>query len=311
MAVVTENWRENRLSRTETGWTATRVFIVTEVSNHNQASSVVPGVSVGASHPLNAILICRGIDSDTDLGPMIYRVVAHYDVKIASAGAGGGSPYELEWAQVTTQEPTNTDRSKIPIRNSAGGLVDGLSAPEVYLSLRVTRDEPFYNVGKSLAYANSINSDSFTIVGAGTVGPGECYCGRIAPVNSYPANAKSVRVAYDFELKPRDEWEKNNNRSPFDHNFVDAATVGNWKDGDTIRRDDFYYSKGHLARVSEMVCLNGWGVPLNKDIKVGATKKDAVFPSNIGIYPAGRRETSDAWVLYYPKFKSLTFAGLL
>jgi hypothetical protein len=140
-----------------------------------------------------------------------------------------------------------------PILNSAGDPFDPpINKFITYGMLRVRRAEPFFDVQKAIKYMNRVNSDSFTVAGAGGLLPGQAYCNLIAPGNEYTLATPYVWVIYKFTFKPGTD--------PFQSHPVDQGLWGWWDDGGTKKRGRICDPSGNM--VDFPVRLNGAGRPI-------------------------------------------------
>ncbi len=113
---------------------------------------------------------------------------------------GLNQPIRWKWENGQQTVPIDRDIAGNPIVNSAGTPYPPQSRLEGTLRLRVTRNEPYYDVQKALLPKDRFNSDQITIPGAGTLQPGQMFCTGIDCVNETDINSLYATLAYNFEL---------------------------------------------------------------------------------------------------------------
>lgn len=272
MAVeVTQRWSSRPLTRTPDGYEADLVWDVTGVSTQQEALGA-PGIpTLDTSHPASSSLLCQSVTADTPQGPSVWEVRARYATPPSGTWGGNGTenplqaPTRVRWRFGNLVERIGRDRNGKPIVNSANtAFANPLTKPFSVLMLTVLRNEPFFDIQKSLTYRNKVNSDQFAIPGAGQVDIGQCMCLDIAPTGEIPITSPAppyIEIAYEFEFR--------DGKFPFQPREVDQGQVGYFSDPDNsnaITRGNFTNRYGEV--LTSDVFLDGTGKPADSSVRV-------------------------------------------
>lgn len=316
MAVeVTEKWSGTVLTRTTDGWTARRAFQVSGTSSQLEAQNAIP-VTVGSSHPDNAFLRCNSVEADDN--QVLRTVTCEYSTAPFAIFDPDplNQPTQWRWQPGTETSPIDRDIYGNTIRNSAGVTFD----PPVNrftgtLHLQAVRNEPFYDVQKALLYQNKLNSDTFSITGAGIVQPGQVLCLSIDCASSISSDAPFVTVVYNFELRGPD-FDGEDSDAGFKARILDQGDKCWYKPGEVLAG---LPTMGNIVNVrGELVGsvpLDGTGKPINTNLKVGEDDKLSPetsarpLPSEAQVVTVGSGDTRSVY-LYYTIYRSIAFSGL-
>jgi len=111
------------------------------------------------------------------------------------------NPLVYSWATVQETVAIDRDREGNAIVASSGRPVLGLTQPRNYKRLTITRWESSFSVTTSLAYENTVNSDTFEGAVSGTV-----KCPIIQPSQSYTSLSTLIPIDYTFDFKAVIVW---------------------------------------------------------------------------------------------------------
>lgn len=320
MAVVTEDWTQWTFAR---GRSSQRVFLVSGLSlnaGHGDAIDAVKadpaGVTVGDALPFDNRLIVAADESwNVDRQGLLYKVTVTY---VPLEFYRPDNPLDQKWnVQIDRVEetfPAEHDASGNPFVSSGGMPFErGLPRTISYLKIRMQRYESSFNLALAETYANKVNSDSVTLPKLGTAVAGELLCRSITLADEFSPDTSVLLVTYNFEARPR--WaitQSSGAPTTYVHGWhervMDEGVLGNENGTGSV---PIYYSSGPEAgkRVEEPVRLNGHGVPLSTQFKVGNTENGS--NSGAAVPPATLDVTSDAVFLMYDPTRGMTsFAGL-
>jgi hypothetical protein len=306
---VTEEWSPRQLVQNDKDWKATRVLMVLGVTDEMSALAAVDPVN--AAHPLNSLLAVKTRTAERP-GFNLFKVTLGYAIppdasKFPDKSNPLADPPRFMWDPGNISEPIDRDIYGNPILNSAGDAFSRDASSDFgTLFLRVTRNQPFYDVKLHLLYQNRLNSDAFVIPLAGTVGPGQCRCVHIKPKGEYTLGAQYVAVETLFELRAGTGQDPDGIYDGFSIRLLDNGT----------RSFDVNQKKGELfdtqrTRVSQPVLLDGAGKPLDaSSFTVYGTDQPHANPAKLpdGVFT---EKTDSAVFLKYRRFKPLPFSPLL
>lgn len=258
---ATENWSENRLSRNNAVWTATRGWLVTGVSNNAQAVAAT-GTTEGQGHPQNPLMTLKYYD-DEPKGPYARHIVAHYTMEQVGANAAPLSiPPKLFARPTLTSTQVDRDALGNPVTNSAGDPPSSRPSDDVVgVFYDYERNEPFFSVSTILTYMGAVNSDTFTVPGLGTFYPGQCKMQFVGPVEKGFAGSQFVPMKYTWEFRPGLAQDADGYWDGFKYRFQDVGrrswgvdTTGNTAIGELV---DVTHEP-----IGSDVPLNGIGQPM-------------------------------------------------
>lgn len=302
---ATERWSDRRLTLAGVNSTAERAWDVIGATTEIEATTASGIPEINDSHPQYSLLKVRDLPVEV-AGFNFYRVRASYGVPPGGSWSADDNPLatppDIMWEQGLATEPVDRDIDNNPILTSIGVAPDQLPQSEfVTLHLTITRNESAYDVQQAMAYANRVNSNAFSIVGAGTVQPGQVLCKTIRPASSYKQNAPYIPIAYTFELRGDTAGGEN---VGFRAKILDQGIRVNTDDGPV----EVFDAKGE--RITSPILLDGTGKSLNTTYKAGsagAAQTARATPTGALLVSA---PAASAYFLYYKIKKSIDFSGL-
>ncbi len=311
---VTEKWSARRWTY---GNSATRTFQVSGVpagadpasgdaAAINALRRLVPDVKPGDAFRQDRKLKIDRAGPYSVGGPLSLReVVVNYTRPGGDASIEEANEWELLPEYELSSEDVEQDGTGKPIVNSAQAPFDPpLTMPEHSLSFRCARSESEFDAFFFLNYFNKWNSAA-TRMPWGYMPAGTVLIRSVKPSTDYRLSDPSVRVTYDFVVRPYIEASSGTYHG-FHQRVLDKGIVG------LVSGDDaapIYYATGpnQGEQATEPVLLDGFGRPLNARYQVGPTggtnqPSDPVAPID---------ETEDAvWLLYDLTRGPADFAGL-
>lgn len=309
--IVTENWSAEALSY-RSPYTAVREFVVTGTTNAQEAINA-PGIPQrNATHPYNLALRC--------LGPAVrqHRGLEYWVIECPYSVPEGGSTHETEpddplnkparisWQNIEVTEAVDRDLDGRPILYTNGAPVDPpLSRPTRFKQLRVVRNEPTWDINKSLGFENATNANPVTIGGTITVAAQHMRCVSIQPAGEYEQGSTYLAMEYLFEII----FDDSLGSKPFQHRIMDQGDDGWYDDDGTIRRGKFSDGRGEPITG---VRLDGSGKPHAgsfSHVRVGPDDAAPVSPPQ-AVDVMEKEVTSGAVFLYYKKTRVVDFAGI-
>lgn len=325
--VVTENWSGYRMSY-KPPWNATREFVVTGVTSGsaalvavdaNDSSKKIPREK--EEHPEGAALLCAGPEIKERKGTDYWVIACSYGLDDGKIEAVGGDPLNIKptytWEHVEVSEQVDVDLDGRPILNTAGFPLDGACRPVVYKRLHVVRNEPSWNVSRSIACENAVNDAIINLGNGVQIAKQHMRCASITPDGSYTAGFRFLPMHYIFEVI----FDDSLGAYPFQHRFLDLSTQGWYSDSGTKRSARFSNGKGEL--MDEAVRLDGTGLPLLSaftNVKVGQGNAAAVVPpKEVNVYANeyyknGVKQAAlsgaDATILYFKRTRVVDLSVL-
>lgn len=301
------------LTREDNQWVATRSFSVTGSSSELEAMNA-PGIpEYNEAHPQNAGLLVKSLGVESPQPTIRYVTVSY------KRGGGGDSPDPLDdrphftWQRGSRVEEFNRDIFGNPIVNTNGDGFEGNPSIDIgTLLLRIERNEPYFDIPRSLTYTNAVNSDTFTLFGYGSVEPGQCLCTSIIPVSGHPFDEPYVRMSYDFEFRRGDAQDADGLWDGFKIFVLNQGYRAYATADGVLKFCKIADDTG--SPISSPAKLNALGVPFesrylalldNSERKV-FTQTPLVLPS--GVY---KKEVADAVYLKFQQYKKAAFQGLL
>jgi len=260
---------------------------------------------VGQGHPSNTLMTCKSVGVASVEGPTFFVVRATYDMGeyVEFPEDPLNAPLDISWRPIRTPDAIDRDVDGNAITNSARDPYPPgvISRDYVHLGLVIVRNEPFFNIVKTLIFQNKVNNNP-GYLGPIPIAAGECKCITIAPATSYKATARFIPIAYEFEfLGLAEEYPDN----PFQIRIIDQGMRG-WSDSSTV--DELRNDSDE--QVTTDVRLNGYGKPLDSVYTVGSA---LAMPVEIGS-PAGATVESApgnrAVFLRYTRYRSANFSLL-
>jgi hypothetical protein len=257
--IVTKNFSGTRLQKKSNGWTAREVWLVTGTADKDAA--IEAAVAHAAPHADNTNMTVFARDADP-VGALAWRVNADY--AFGDPGLCADSPLDenptILYDHGRETIPTEIDIDNNHIVNSAGDPFDPPETATVpIVGMIVRRAEPFFSLSRSLAYSDHVNSDAFSITGAGGVDPGQAYCDYIKPREPYTLAAPFVWMEYRFEFA--------GGTDPFQNHPVDQGQYGFYTDGDgDPQKGPLCWANGSPVGID--IRLDGTGMPIDTRVKV-------------------------------------------
>jgi hypothetical protein len=305
---VSQRWSDEKLVISDK-WTATVAWDVVGATDLGEAAAVVTavtGVDVGAGHYRNPAMLCQNVAPER-IGYNLIRVTATYAMGEPESGQ---NPLllrpRIKWAQGNFTDGIDSDKSANPIFNAAGDAPDPpLTDNFTSLFLSIIRYEPYYDVQKGLLYANTYNTNVFTITGAGTVQPGQCKCLNIQPTQEYTDNAFFVEVAYEFEFragKLDGIVGAGGLYDGFKRRFLNAGNKG-WYDDSGVKKKGGFVDPATGGALTN-VPLKVNGTPVDATIRIGTQRATPV--ANPNGQPAGAIFEAGAGGVFFVKYMRLT-----
>lgn len=321
MAVeVSERWSDEKLHKDykSTAWTGIRAFDVLGVADA-QAAAIASGSPYGAiprigqQHPRTSSMAVHSVDPERT-GFNLFKVTVNYAVGTFD---GQEDPLlqkpKLKWGIGSESLPVDHDADGNPLLNSALDAFDPPPSAEfTTIFLSITRNEPYFDVAKALAYSNRINANAFTIKGAGVVDSGQILCRSIQPTGEYIEGVRFVPVCYDFELRSGLKQDSDGLWDGFKYRILDQGLRAFY---DTSLPPARIYDPDQPARlkaatpVTTDVRLNGYGATFD-----GAYTVTANFSPSTGKTKSPKGSIIDvadsAVFLKYKRIKTIDFSGL-
>lgn len=325
-AVATERWSESELTFAVelSQWRAVRAFdVIGAASKADAIRTVIQqfGVLRNAPHPENGLLRVQQQNAATPMGPTVWRVRINYAVPAGGDMTANDNPLLLppliRWSPSIDSEPFEVDPYGNPFVNSAGDPYDPSPLRDVACwTLTVTRNQPFFAPAQYGKYLEAINSDQFTIRGAGqntAIEPGSMRCVSIAPTGEYTNTAKFVPVSFQFKVRPNNTQITKQAHDAWDIRLADKGLNGWYKDSNGNQQKGRFF-RGPVE-VTDPVLLDGTGKPADTAITV--TKLNYAPIANPEKLPQKVRTEKqnvgglNVTYLHYDRDKTLPFAGLL
>lgn len=286
------------------GQSATLVYDVVDCASDLEAIAAC-GIGAGTTHPIDGYLVAQA-PTVTRPGFGLRRVSFAYARSDLSLGGENANPLSwpptVLWRPVLSQEQSPRDARGNPIKNTAGQLYSNPpSRTFLDLSLVVTRNEPAFDLDRSIAFGNKVNEDDFVLLGKWRVKAGQCYCEAIVPQQPQSVRTRFVTVDYLFQFR-EDGWRLR---------VLSAGRVGWYRrptDGKVVPGPIWHAGEP----VSDDVPLNVRGAPIGESGQYTIAGQPPVA-SPLGL-PRGAtaEEAPDGSVfLLYPQFGTAKFAGLL
>ncbi|HZL34203.1 MAG TPA: hypothetical protein VFC78_02765 [Tepidisphaeraceae bacterium] len=267
------------------GHAARRRFLVTGTRDPYEAIDLAL-VTNGAPHPDNSNLFCQERTAES-AGLMAFYVNADY--RFGDAGLAADSPLleppKILWEPTRITYGDDQDINNNPIVNSGTFIFDPpppATVPQPALIVR--KAMPSYSVSIALTFMDTVNSDDFSIQGAGSVSAGQAYCDCIRPIEAYTRLAPYVIVEYRFLFRPGVD--------PFQHHPIDQSSMGWWKDpAGAYHTGNFYHAAAQGQMVADKVdgdvALDGTGKPISNQFFIGDAYGIAQTPVSPPAPPAG------------------------
>lgn len=261
MATATERWSDRRLTKSADGWTAARAWDVIAATSETDAIAASGIPAINASHPLNGYMKVRALPVER-IGFNMYVVRAEYGYPPDGTewpGPGTESdpldePISIQWEAEEVIEPIDRDVNGAPITNSAGdAFAEPVQRSFTLVRFSIYRNEPFFDAAEALLWANTTNSDNWTVPGVGMLLAGQAKCRFVTPTDSYRVDANYVKVRYAFEAR----------KERFTTRLLDQGFRAWYKDStdnDTRKPGEIFDAAGN--RVTSPVRLNGNGTLL-------------------------------------------------
>jgi hypothetical protein len=316
---VSENWSDQNLALAGDvkTWTAQRGFIVTGISNETEATiasgspyGTIP--QVNEVHPRNRFLRVNKVTPQR-ISPVACHVIIAYGVgQQPSQQDPLADKPRIRWQLGSTTEPIDRDVEGNPIVNSAGDAFDPpLNTEFTTLFLTYTRNEPYFDIQKALTYSNTVNSNSFTIRGAGIVAPGQIKCDSIQPAGEYTDDADFVPIVYSFEIRRGNKQDSDGSWDGFKLRVLDQGLRAYYdiNKGPARIYDPDQSTAASRSPVTSDVRLDGYGGTFDDSYFVTDTLQQSVSK---GSAPTGAIvEVGDtACFLKYKRLRTISFAGL-
>lgn len=308
--IVTEKWSGKVWNTNLKSIDVERIFDVSGTSDESQAIAA-PNVNINDPHPLQPILLCKGVNIAETPGPFFFTIRASYGVPPEGIWPQDidfnvfGLPPRVQWSEGSRSLSADYDLTNAPFVNSAS---DPFSSPfeETIITdiLTYTRFEPFYNVALADTYRNSTNSDTFKLFNK-TAAPGQAILRSMKPKNEYVATAIQIEMQYVFEFDT-----SGLTKNPWQTSVIDKGSNGYYSDSGTARKGQICYKNGDP--VSSDVLLDGTGQPADTTLMVldknGAPQSPIPNPSVVGYFSTNK--VSPGTVLYFKSKGSNPFSGL-
>ena len=311
MAIVcSQGWKGTGAVVKSWGYAWRDKYTVTGTSDKAAATSAIP-VAIGDKHPDNTNLSLGEITANAT-GLFAWEIFCDY--RFGDVGLGSpnplAEPYKIRWEKVRETAPIDLDLNQNAVVDSTGHpFTPRITTPVPTKALVVCKALPVYNVAHWLTYEDTVNSDTFTINGAGAVQPGQCYCDSVEPASEYTNLAPYVFVEFRFLLS--------GGTNPFQAHPIDEGRVGYYvsiADGKTYP-GLFCDKYGNVF--PEPTRLNGAGKPISALVMVSG---DGNIPASPVAPPGGvppgltiEPSLSSATIktLVYKNIVSQVFTGMI
>ena len=193
------------------GWVATRIWTCANAFNESDAFDAVPipggGDAIpqkGDEHPQSSILRADTFKAD-QISIGFWTVTVNY--KWWDTGFTYVDPLlqppKLRWGVETVSVPVERDQNNNPIVNSAGQPFSTPAMDDVtYLTLRISRNEPYFDPKKSITSANKTNSDNWTLPSGAVIPMGQALCRSVTCPVDLDISSTFAPVVYMFAFRP-------------------------------------------------------------------------------------------------------------
>lgn len=326
MAQAIEIWQGKGWSITPEGIDAERRFFIPDAGNEADAVSKmcsVFGVAINTAHPRHLYSLCKGYGLSEVKGPRSYITRATYAVPTAGSFKKTDNPL-LRPLRIFPQRCSRTVDCEFqlkedgtigsPILNAAHQPYD--SRPTRTINTRIItfkRFEPFWDMAKSLAFENHVNSNAFS-VGPLAVAAGQCICHSIEPTTEYEATAPYVEMGYTVEIDTSCE-------NPFQYHILEKGRMA-WytKDGDnflgrivngTVGKDatpaSEFANDALLTTTGKPITLEGCKTPV---VCGEGDKLYEAIDSPVGTYPIEFVPAGEGWKAIWRITPQADFRGL-
>jgi hypothetical protein len=217
------------------GWAARERWIVT--GTNSKYAAIDAAVPHAAGHPDNPYIHIKARDADP-IGLLAWSVTGDYsfgDVGLASDNPLLEPP-RIRYEKVKQTYPVDVDLNTNAILDSAGQPLDPRETENVPMKkLIVKQARPFFDVGMSIQYEDSVCSDAFNIQGAGGLTAGQCYCDCIEPIEEYTHLAPYVWVEFAFLIA--------GGKNPFQAHPIDQGRTGWYTDSGGVAQRGLFCNK--------------------------------------------------------------------
>jgi hypothetical protein len=316
-ATVSEKWSGKTKTRaTQNGDTAQRIFTVVGAVSDDDAMNNTP-VAVGSLYGSGSYLTCSSITC-RDISIGIFEVTCSFSIGNFTLSQNPLTlPWKYDWKNVTIEPQIDRDKDGNPITNSAR---QPFSTPPTktinYKSLRIIRNEAFYNYSTYKTYENCVNSDTITLLQpngqTSTFAPGEMKCTGIEPAQAYTQKDQYVTIVVSLEVY---DTTVISTTDPFQLHVLDQGSSGFWSNGGTITKANIWTAPSLNSTKGEQVAsdvqLNGYGLPVDTTLTVQGHPPVAFS----GSLPTGATidtgMPSGVFYLQYKRYPSKAFLPLL
>jgi len=303
MARVTENWSEYRI---KFGESATRVYIVDEVADAEQAARAAGVPAEGSTHQRDNSLYAESPDVQQISQTPAYRVTVNYAPQDPAAAAEQPNPVSrkarVSWGRFDITEITEVDPEGNPIVNSAGDVPDPPPTEEVAVRvLTIKKWESSFDLSLAGQYEDTTNADEFSLGNGHTVAKGQALCRTIMPAEEYDIGTpKPLLIVYTFWLRNGDE--------PWRRRFIDQGFRATYADEDgKIVPGELFSRSG--VQASRECRLDGQGRPF--DSSLWKIERDDKEPAPNGEPQGAKVERKEkAVILAYRRYRETSFTGL-
>lgn len=225
------------------------------------------------------------------------------------------APWSYQWQSVTDTIPFDRDVDGNSIQNSARAIISPPPTKTItYKTLKITRNERFYDQATYTPYENTVNSDAITFTepngSVNTYAAGTVKCVSIEPGRAYTNADTFVPIVLSFEIY---DLAQISVTDPHQLHFLDQGSTGWFSESDKL-------VKGHIVSKDLIIAssdepLNGKGKPINENLKILGSNKSPNTAVNFSDDPPAGATVDDpgsgVFFLVYKRYKTKVFLPLL
>jgi hypothetical protein len=313
---VKQNWKDDRITQTSRGWTATLSWNVAGNNlTETDAKNSVP-MALGQTHPRSIFLFCNSLDASRSEGLTLWQVKAEFSTSTVTSTSSNplNDPPRWRWEEVDASREWDFDSDGNGITNSSTEPPQNSPQREAG-DLRIVwaRNEPFFSIIQAQAFRNRVNLTGFTIGGV-LIPPFIACIRRISPNSDMGAADKFVRVQYNLEFRePVTSLEKKGQIGPWEFAIPDRGYQAYYSDPVTKKPTlgRIYVGKEKFP-IASPVRLYGYGNPNLRDKSYVVT--EFRYPTIDGPRPQGAILDWDGSgslpLLRYKKYEAVDFGPL-
>jgi hypothetical protein len=162
-------------------------------------------IYVDADGTIDTSAYCKSVEVSAGSEPFDWRVSCKYSSKLGDPEQAEENPLlrpaDIDWGNGKFTTVATRDRDGNAILNSAEEPFDPpVEREDIRLTLKISRNEAFYDANVQLDYFNTTNEDTWF-----GLFPGQAKCAGISASRKYEKGEFHWRVVYEFELLPAED----------------------------------------------------------------------------------------------------------